>query len=276
MGRYRGCCRGTTSKQSSRTTGVSPLQHSRSFKSMQTLMMTENFLKCSSDALFSHMLQVVFVPSLFSFSTDVFNTFPTLITHKLRCRLTEMVLLLSVILLVHCAPLSGGLSLRSYQNAYFEPSHPSYALSGLSSVATIHQCLCHCYNHPICSTVTYFAINQTCIRHLARLDQGQVRATATAASAAVYTFGNRTSGRKCHCTCSDVMPHLFRKSGCVGYQQLRRFSLIQISPYSIDKMKHSSRSGTQLPAVTAYSPFRATIPAHIGPLSPQKMQSTMT
>jgi hypothetical protein len=102
----------------------------------------------------------------------------------------------SLSILVHLVFLSAAtVPIVLYINAKFDPMNTRYAVSNLSSISSIDACVCLCLNNVICSTGTYFGINQTCLLYFAQLSQGQLRVVPTVVNAAVYS-GNKSIGGK--------------------------------------------------------------------------------
>ncbi|CAF3733858.1 unnamed protein product [Adineta steineri] len=77
-----------------------------------------------------------------------------------------------------------------YNNAYFNPINTNYLLSNLSSITSVNDCLCQCYDNAICFTANYFYTTHRCILFFAQLNQGQLQVAPATVNASVYSFGN--------------------------------------------------------------------------------------
>lgn len=102
----------------------------------------------------------------------------------------------AIVIIAHWTTTSHATTVRVYKNGYFEPFHPCRTLSSLSTIVTAENCLCQCANQRLCSIVTHFGYNQTCILFAAQLNHGQLRLTPTVYDATVYTLPNRNGESK--------------------------------------------------------------------------------
>ncbi|CAF0823740.1 unnamed protein product [Adineta steineri] len=98
-----------------------------------------------------------------------------------------------IIFLVSHTILSTTTPVTVYNNAYFNPTDIHCLLSNLSSISSVNDCLCQCYNNTICFTVNYFGTTHQCILYFAQLNQGQLRVATTAIDASVYSVESNTT-----------------------------------------------------------------------------------
>ena len=103
----------------------------------------------------------------------------------------RMMLELSIVLLL-CSVFVTPVPMAVYSPAQFDPTNATGVLANLSSIITMNDCICRCYNQLLCITGNYFGMNQTCVLFSTNLQQGQLRLIIDRL-ASVFSFPNRTT-----------------------------------------------------------------------------------